>query len=218
MSGSSCVGFRAQRLRCREIGILATTGRERPVARWPAEAASRESRLAGTGESPPMDDAVLTDNDRKAELSFAYLAALAAHAGYTCQRGPQPDVASVDATIRSGDPGATQFDVQLKATTAPSRGTYGLRFRLSNKNYNDLVADRMTPFILIVLELPPADADWLECTVEHLTMRRCGWWASLSGRAPTDGETTTIVIPEEQRIAGAGMALLMAVARGQTHE
>ena len=165
-----------------------------------------------------MDGAILTDNDRKAELSFAYVAALAAHAGYTCQRGPLPDVASVDATIRSGDATGTQFDVQLKATSAPSRGTDGLRFRLSRKNYNDLVADRMTPLLLIVLELPPADADWLECTVEHLTMRRCGWWASLSGRAPTDGETTTIVIPEDQRIGASGMAPLMAVARGETHE
>ena len=44
-----------------------------------------------------MADAILTDNDRKAELSFAYLAALAAKAGHTCQRGPQPDVDSIDA-------------------------------------------------------------------------------------------------------------------------
>lgn len=34
-----------------------------------------------------MDEAILTDNDRKAELSFAYVAAFAAPAGYTCQRG-----------------------------------------------------------------------------------------------------------------------------------
>ena len=161
-----------------------------------------------------MDDAILSDNDRKAELSFAYLAALAAHAGYTCQRGPQPDVASVDATIRSGDPIGTQFDVQLKATSTPSRGTDGLRFRLSRKNYNDLAAERMTPLLLIVLELPPADADWLTCTVDDLTMRRCGWWTSLSGRGPTDSDTTTITIPEQQRIGASGMTPLMAAARG----
>ena len=161
-----------------------------------------------------MDEAILTDNDRKAELSFAYIAALAAHAGYTCQRGPQPEVASVDATIRSGDASRTQFDVQLKATEAPSRGADGLRFRLSKKNYNDLVAaDRMTPLLLIVLELPPADADWLKCSVEHLTMRRCGWWVSLTRRVPNDWETTTIVIPEDQRIGASGMAPLMAIAR-----
>ena len=104
-----------------------------------------------------MDDSILTDNDRKAELSFAYLAALAAHAGYICQRGPQPDVASVDATIRAGD--ATQFDVQLKSTSVPNLKTDGLHFRLPRKNYNDLVAERTTPLILIVLELPPEDSD-----------------------------------------------------------
>ena len=159
-----------------------------------------------------MDDAILTDNDRKAELSFAYLAALAAYAGYICQRGPQPDVASVDATIRSGDVSGTQFDVQLKATSTPNRGTDGLRFRLSRKNYNDLVADRMTPLMLIVLELPPTDAAWLECTFEQVVMRRCGWWASLSGH-PTEGETKTVTIPHEQRIGAPGLAPVMAVAR-----
>ena len=161
-----------------------------------------------------MDDAILSANDRKAELSFAYLAALAAHAGYTCQRGPLPDVASVDATIRSGDAAGTQFDVQLKATSTPSRRTDGLRFRLAKKNYNDLVADRMTPLLLVVLELPSADTDWLACTVEHLTLRRCGWWISLAGRDPTDSDKTTITIPEQQRIGASGMAPLMAAARG----
>ena len=159
------------------------------------------------------DDAILTDNDRKAELSFAYLGALAAHTGYICQRGPQPDVASVDATIRSGDVSGTQFDVQLKATSTPKEGTDGLHFRLSRKNYNDLVAYRMTPFMLIVLELPETDADWLECSVERVVMRRCGWWASLSGHAPTEGKTKTVVIPNDQRIAASGLTAVMAAAR-----
>lgn len=35
--------------------------------------------------------------------------------GYTCQRGPQPDTDSIDATINSGDLMRTRFDVQLKA-------------------------------------------------------------------------------------------------------
>lgn len=185
--------------------------------KWKGGAPPRPLSRGGQrlGISSPMDDAILTDNDRKAELSFAYLAALAAYAGYTCQRGPQPDVASVDATIRSGDAGGTQFDVQLKATSSvPDQGADGLRFRLSKKNYNDLVADRMTPILLIVLELPPADAEWLECTFEHTALRRCGWWESLSERDPTEGKTKTIVIPEERRIGASGLAPLMTEARG----
>ena len=162
-----------------------------------------------------MADAILSDNDRKAELSFAYLAALAAKAGYTCQRGPQPDVDSIDATIRSGDAMRTQFDVQLKATSTPKRREDGLHFRLSMKNYNDLTTTRMSPLILLVLELPADEAKWVECSVEHLTMRRCGWWESLSGSEPTDAGSKTIVIPTAQRLGLAGIAPLMAQLRGE---
>ena len=161
-----------------------------------------------------MTDAILNDNDRKAELSFACLAALAAGAGYTCQRGPQPDVDSVDATIRSGDPTRTQFDVQLKATSGPDRKRDGLHFRLPGKNYNDLAnAGRWTPLMLIVLELPPDEADWLSCTPEHLTLRRCGWWASLRGQARTANQSMTIVIPEARRFDASGIEPLMTLAR-----
>ena len=163
-----------------------------------------------------MADTILNDNDRKAELSFAYLAALAAAAGYTCQRGPQPDVGSIDATIRSGDAMRTQFDVQLKATSKPDKKKDGLHFRLSRKNNNDLAARRVTPLMLVVLELPPSEADWLACTVEHLTIRRCGWWTSLSRCAPTDAESKTVVIPATQRIDMSGIAPLMALLRRQT--
>lgn len=162
-----------------------------------------------------MAEAILNDNDRKAELSFAYLAALAAKAGYTCQRGPQPDVDSIDATIRSGDAVRTQFDVQLKATSNPDKKKDGLHFRLSRKNYNDLAAPRVAPLLLVVLELPPSEADWLACTVKHLTIRGCGWWISLSGRTPTDAESKTVVIPATQRIDMSGLAPLMALPRRQ---
>lgn len=163
-----------------------------------------------------MADAILNDNDRKAELSFAYLAALAAKADYTCQRGPQPDVDSIDATIRSGDAVRTQFDVQLKATSNSVKKRDGLHFRLSRKNYNDLAAPRVTPLLLVVLELPSSDADWLTCTVEHLTIRGCGWWTPLSGCTPTDTESKTVVIPATQRIDMSGLAPLMALPRRQT--
>ena len=162
-----------------------------------------------------MTDAILPDNERKAELSFAYLAALAAKAGYTCQRGPQPDVDSIDATIRSGDSMRTQFDVQLKATSAPDRKDDGLHFRLSRKNYDDLTAARMTPLILLVLELPSDEAEWLECSVEHLVMRRCCWWTSLSGSEPMDAGSKTIVIPTAQRLGPSGIVPLMARLRGE---
>lgn len=120
---------------------------------------------------------------------------------------------SIDATVRSGDAMRTQFDVQLKATSTPKRKKQGLHFRLFRKNYNDLTAVRMTPLVLLVLELPADDTEWLECSVEHLTMRRCCWWASLSECEPTDAASKTIVIPTKQRFGRSGIAPLMARLR-----
>ena len=80
-----------------------------------------------------MADAIRNDNDRKAELSFAYLAALAARAGHPCQRGPRPDMDGIDATIRSGDAVRTQCDVQLEATSNSDKKRDGPHFRLSGK-------------------------------------------------------------------------------------
>ena len=157
-------------------------------------------------------------NDPKAGLSLACVAALAVHVKCICQGDPQPVEASVDATILPCGATGTRSDVQLQTTLVRSRGTDGLHFKLSGKNYTTSVVDRMTSLLPIVHELPSADADWSERADQHVTMRRCGWWASLSGRAPTDGETTTIVIPEDQRIGASGTASLVAVARGQTHE
>ena len=99
-----------------------------------------------------MTDAVLIDNHRKAELSFAYLSALSAMAGYTCQRGPEPDVDTIDATLRAGGTKRPVLDIQLKATSSPVWRNDGLHFRLSKKNYDDLCEDRTVKIILVVLE------------------------------------------------------------------
>lgn len=163
-----------------------------------------------------LTNTILTDNQRKAELSFAYLSALSVFAGYTCQRGPEPDRDSIDATIRSGDSMRSQFDVQLKSTSVPDRRQDGLHFRLRQKNYNDLTLKRQSPLILVVLELPAEDTDWLECTYDHLLLRRCAWWISLHGRAPIEAGSKAVVIPDTQRFTETSLEELMDRARGRT--
>lgn len=157
-----------------------------------------------------MTDPLLTDNQRKAEMSYAYLAALAARAGYSLQRGPDPDVDSVDATIRSGSPNRDAIDLQLKATAVPDEKSDGLHFRLKRKNYNDMAMTRGVPLLLVVLELPSDESEWLDCTPERLILRKCGWWLSLAGRDSLDAESRTVVIPRSQRIGGSGLAPLFA--------
>ena len=82
-----------------------------------------------------MTSATISDNDRKAELSFSCLSTLSAVAGFTCQRGPQPDTIKVDAMLRSG---RDQIDVQLKSTSSPQRLRNGLHFQVDRQLYDVL--------------------------------------------------------------------------------
>ena len=160
-----------------------------------------------------MTDPILSDNQRKAELSHAFIAALAARAGYAIQRGPDPDMDSIDVTIRSGSPSRDAIDLQLKATALAKRSSDGLRFRLKRKNYNDLVGRRAVPLILVVLELPVDESRWLECTPERMIMRKCGWWLSLAGGEPVDAGSRTVVIPRTHRIGESRLAPLFTHSR-----
>lgn len=161
-----------------------------------------------------MTDALLHQPDRKAELSFAYLGALCAHVGYICQRGPQPDRGSVDATVRAGGTMSPQFDVQLKATAVPDRREDGLHFRLSASNHADLAeVERTSPILLVVLELPSCENDWLKCTERELALRRCAWWQSLRGAAESDQKTVSITIPNDQRLKPETLRELMERVR-----
>ena len=156
----------------------------------------------------------MSDNQRKAELSKAFIAALAARAGYALQPGPDPDTDSVDVTIRSGPPNRYAIDIQLKATARPEESHDGLHFRLKRKNYNDLVdPSRSVPLLLLVLELPVDESRWLECSPDRMIMRKCGWWFSLVGENPIDAESKTVIIPHTQRIGESGLAPLFAHAR-----
>ena len=158
----------------------------------------------------------MSDNQRKAELSFAYLTAVCAMAGYTCQRGPTPDEDSIDATVRTRGSKRPVFDVQLKATSSPIRRPNGLRFNLKRKNYDDLRTDRTLEIILVVLELPTDPDEWLECDDEQLVMRRCAWWEWLSGFPEIDTDSRVIVIPESQRFNLESMSSLMdKIRQGQ---
>ncbi|MCY3932746.1 MAG: DUF4365 domain-containing protein [Acidobacteria bacterium] len=159
-----------------------------------------------------MIEAILSDHNRKAAMSHAYVSALAAEAGLSLQPGPDPDIDSVDATIRSGSPERDVIDLQLKATAAPEVKSDGLHFRLKQKNYNDMVMPRAVPLLLVVLELPSNESEWMDCTPERLIIKKCGWWLSLAGREPVDSDSRTVVIPRSQRIGSTGLSPLFARA------
>lgn len=150
---------------------------------------------------------LLTDNNVTAELSYAYLHAVAAKAGMGCSWGTRhDDGAGVDATLRvQHDFGAGALlsdftvDVQLKSTIQdPVVADDCLSFALPLKNYDELRSTSCSPLkLLVVLFLPADHARWLEVSEDQLISRRCAYWLGLHG-APTSENMTsqTVYIPK----------------------
>lgn len=159
-----------------------------------------------------MTDALLGDNDKREALSLAYLAAVAAIAGYATAR-PDFDRDSVDLMIKAAGSMFPQLDIQAKATSAPKWRPDGLHFQLKRKNYDDLRARRQNPLILVVLELPQDESHWLDCTTDALVMRRSAWWLSLKGYAEIESASNVVVLPEEQRLDPPCLVALMQKVR-----
>lgn len=159
-----------------------------------------------------MSDAILSNNLQKAALSFAYIAAVAARAGYSCDR-PYDDVDSVDANIRAGGDMRPQLDVQLKATAVPTWKDDGLHFQLSKKNYDDLRMRRLVPIILVVFELPSEEKDWMACSKECLVLRHSAWWLSLFEYPEIQTDTRIVKLPKNQRLEPSSLTNLMVQVR-----
>lgn len=164
----------------------------------------------------------LSPNDIEAELSYAYLHAVAARAGVGCKVGSRhDDNAGVDAELTAWGPfqdggylKEIDIKIQLKATTlAPTRlRPDHLGYSLNGiKRYDALRDTTLTPRLLVVLFLPEDAADWLSLDEEGLILRRCAWWMSLRG-APEATSTTrqTLYLPSSQRFDPEGLKHLCA--------
>jgi hypothetical protein len=164
----------------------------------------------------------LSPQDIEAELSYAYLHAVAAHAAVGCEvAGRYDDNAGVDAKLTGWGPfpdggfrNEVDIKVQLKAT-ARAPAVVGNCFSYSLQGiaqYNDLRSEAIsTPRILVVLFLPSTYAEWLSHSEHALSLRKCAYWVSLRG-APASGNrsTQTIYLPLSQRFDPAGLIALMA--------
>ena len=175
---------------------------------------SRESRSLGTG-------VLLTKNEREAELSYAYVHAIAARAGFGCESsGRQSDRAGIDARLHVKerlDELATHTDfpieIQLKATSQQpvcTRDHYShwLKSDHFEKLRNPGIA---TLRLLVVLFLPEDESEWLLHDETNLITKRCAYWVCLKGAAPSDNATgQTVYIPKANSFSHEG---LRAIAR-----
>ena len=131
--------------------------------------------------------------DIEAQLSDAYLHAVASHAGIACQEARRSlDNAGVDATlhlIKNFGPTAKlteiSLHIQLKATvTPPSRKNGGLSYFLrETDHYDRLRSDSsLPPRLLAVLFLPPNHLEWLTHSPDQLVLSRAAYWVTSSMR------------------------------------
>ncbi|HMH14170.1 MAG TPA: DUF4365 domain-containing protein [Edaphobacter sp.] len=161
-------------------------------------------------------------NQIKEELSYAYIHAIAARAGFACDR-PQKDYESLDVMISSQ--GAVSFDsirhnaqlgFQLKATSAEVlTDTPEFTYPLPIKNYNDLRLPSTIPRLLVVYVMPQDSSHWLTYhePEEHLIQRRCAYWLDLFGSQEVSNETSrTISIPRCNVLTVEALTTLMARA------
>ena len=163
---------------------------------------------------------MLTRNQIEAELSLAYLHAVAAIEGFAVDV-PHVDSDSVDAIIAAKgkiDPTSLRhsprIEVQLKAsfnTVVNPNGT--ISFPLTIKNYDDLRVDTLLPRLLVLLALPQLQTDWLSHHPDKLILQKCSYFVSLKGlAASTNAGHQTVYIPVANELTPVNLKNLMIKA------
>ncbi len=167
----------------------------------------------------------LDPNDIEAELSYAYVHAVAASAQVSCQvANRHADNCGVDAHLTGWSPfpnGGDHLDhldevdikVQLKATinSAALVGDCWSYFLKEVARYDDLRSQALSlPRILVVLFLPRDSAQWLVHTDDALRLQKCAYWVCLRGAPPSTNKTgETVYLPKCQRFDKGGLQDLM---------
>lgn len=165
-------------------------------------------------EGSPMTDALLTGPDQEEALSRVYAHAVAARAGYSTAEYDF-DRDGVDLRIQAGDGMRPAIELQLKATVnlGDPRDGY-VRFALKRRNYDLLIEETQTPRLLLVLDLPTDEHEWMTLTNDSLILRRCAYWLNLKGSpATTNTSSVTVSIPATNRFDVASLRNLMDQSR-----
>lgn len=147
----------------------------------------------------------------EAELSYAYLHAVAAKAGISCKPGDRHDDGEgVDAELNfrgiSSHPYLkhVQINVQLKGTIkeAGKHSEYWSYFIKGKNRFEKLrTNDSVIYKILIVLFMPSDPSNWISCTPDELILKKAAYWVNLYGADPcTNDSGQTVYIPKKNLI------------------
>ena len=157
-----------------------------------------------------MATSLLMEPDCKEALSRVYVKAVAARAGYSTA-DYDFDRDSIDLRVQAGGDMRPAIDLQLKATANLNKSNGGyVKFPLRKKNYNDLRGPTQTPRLLVVLELPSKESEWITITPDELILRHRAYWFNLNGcEAKKNTSSVTLHIPECNRFNTDSLHALM---------
>ena len=145
---------------------------------------------------------------------MSYAHAVAARAGYTTAVYDL-DRDGIDLRIQAGGEMRPALELQLKATInlgAPRDREY--RYLLAVRNHNLLCIPTQTPRLLVVLDLPRDQEQWMTVTTNELVLRHRAFWANLSGRDETENvDSITVPIPEQNLFDVPALRALMEESR-----
>ena len=143
-----------------------------------------------------MNSSLLTYPDREEALSRVYAHAVSARAGYVTAVYDR-DLDGIDLRIQAGGAMRPALDLQLKATVNLGEARDGcFHFPLKRRNYDLLRIETQTPRLLVVLDLPKDEEQWVTITEDELVMRRRAYWLNLKGFEETDNiSSVTVRIP-----------------------
>ena len=151
---------------------------------------------------------MLTDNQIKEDLSFAYVCAIAAQAGFAAEF-KRRDMDGIDLRIESaGRLDAKSIllspalDIQLKATAEQRLSHDGEHFvfDLRKRNFDLLRGQYATPRILVVLflrRIVEAEGRYIHQTEASLSIPKCAYYVHLNQLSDLDNhESVTVYIPK----------------------
>jgi hypothetical protein len=163
---------------------------------------------------------MLPRNLRQEALSRAYVRAVAARAGVIC--GATENDLGFDLLLRAVEQHGQQFwdsgpqiDLQLRSTTQAGVRDAEVVYDLDVRTYDLLRREPSPrPRLLVLLVLPEDEAEWLTQSADELILRRCAFWRSLRGAAPTTNQATIrLVIPLANVFSVEALQRLMDEAR-----
>ena len=171
-----------------------------PVRKWLANPERRRWHLHYTPTSASWLNLVegwFSILTRKALKHNSFTSvAVATRAGYLTATYDL-DRVGIDLRIQAGGDMRPAIELQLKATVNLGSPTGGyFRFALKKRNYDLLIAESQTPRLLMVLDLPDDEDEWMTISEESLVLRRRAYWANLAGlEERTNLATVTVRIP-----------------------